>query len=208
MNFSFSEKSINNGEDNTNREMHNKMRTYLTLFLLLLVYPALSQSLVKNNIHNLPAVGRGDMKWFDANLDGLYDVVITGIDDNSQRVADVFRNNGDGTFTGYGSGLVPVSDGSIALGDINHDGLIDVFIHGHDGTNRTARLYLNAGNGIFNLSSNPFIGLAYGTGIMADLDNDGDPDLVYNGRDAAGVAHTLMYINNGDATFTQVQANV
>lgn len=184
------------------------MRTYISLFLLLLAYPVTSQPLVKNDIHNLPAVGRGDMKWFDVNLDGLYDVVITGIDDNSQRVADVFRNNGDGTFTGYGSGLIPVSDGSIALGDINHDGLIDVFIHGHDGTNRTAHLYLNAGNGIFNLSSTPFIGLAYGTSILADLDNDGDPDLVYNGRDAAGVAHTLMYINNGDATFTQVQANV
>ena len=116
----------------------------------------------------------------------------------------LLRNNGDGTFTDVTvqSGLYD-PDGqthSVAWGDYDNDGLLDLFV-AHETT--PSRLYRNRGGGRFeDVTDRARVGLsAYSKGaVWGDYDNDGYPDLyVSNYRD-----QNFLYHNNRDGTFDEV----
>jgi len=95
----------------------------------------------------------------------------------------------------------------VGIGDFNQDGLQDIYFAGNlvDG-----KLYLNTGNLKFeDASANS--GLVHDggwtTGVtVADVNNDGWPD-IYLSRELYDekpeLRRNLLYINNGDATFTE-----
>ena len=99
----------------------------------------------------------------------------------------------------------------IALGDINNDGLIDVYVSGNQVQNR---LYLNKGNLQFeDITQKAGVAAenSWSTGVsMADVNGDGHidlyvcksgpPKLLENG--IANSRHNQLFINNGDLTFT------
>jgi len=96
--------------------------------------------------------------------------------------------------------------GGLAIGDINGDTLPDIFISGNQVQNK---LYLNKGNLSFeDISNTAGIGgnSTWNTGaVMGDVNGDGLLDIYVctvvgvNGFDG----HNELYINNGDATFTE-----
>lgn len=78
--------------------------------------------------------------------------------------------------------------------DYDNDGLLDLFVS-------RAALYHNNGNGAFVKATSTAIGLTTGIGnTWADVDNDGDIDCLQSGGNAGG---TKLYLNNGNATFSQ-----
>nr|WP_321415932.1 VCBS repeat-containing protein [uncultured Allomuricauda sp.] len=96
--------------------------------------------------------------------------------------------------------------GGVAIGDINNDGLQDIYLTGNMEPNR---LYLNKGNMQFEdisetagvLGNKP-----WSTGVvMVDINNDGLLDIyVSNAGNMEGNNHDNdLYINNGDLTFTE-----
>jgi hypothetical protein len=94
--------------------------------------------------------------------------------------------------------------GGVAVGDINNDGLPDLYFTANVGPNR---LYLNKGNYQFeDITARAGVADSVGwkTGVtMADVNGDGYIDIYVSGVDYLGRhGHNVLYINNGDGTFT------
>ncbi|MCU0396848.1 MAG: VCBS repeat-containing protein [Cyclobacteriaceae bacterium] len=101
--------------------------------------------------------------------------------------------------------------GGVASGDFNNDGLIDLFFTANETQNK---LYLNKGNLTFeDITESAGVGGVgdWTTGVtLADINNDGYLDIyvcqVGNFKNLEG--KNLLYINNGDLTFTEQAAQV
>lgn len=100
--------------------------------------------------------------------------------------------------------------GGVALGDINNDGLVDIYFSSNQGDNK---LYLNKGNFQFDdisLSAGVTGEGGWSTGVtMADINGDGLLDIyVCQVGDYKGLTgKNKLYINNGDLTFSEQAAD-
>ena len=96
--------------------------------------------------------------------------------------------------------------GGVALGDVNGDGLMDIYLTANQKQNK---LYLNKGNWTFeDITEQAGVGgaKAWSTGVsMVDINADGYTDIyVCNSGDIAGDnKQNELFINNGDLTFTE-----
>lgn len=96
--------------------------------------------------------------------------------------------------------------GGVAIGDINNDGLPDIYFTANM---RKNRLYLNKGNFVFeDITDKAGVGgtKPWVTGVMmVDVNGDGFLDIyVSNAGNMEGNNHDNdLYINNGDLTFTE-----
>jgi enediyne biosynthesis protein E4 len=96
--------------------------------------------------------------------------------------------------------------GGVGVGDINNDGLVDIFFAGNLVSNK---LYLNKGNLTFkDITAESGIGElgVWTTGVsMMDINSDGllDIYLCKSGPPQGARRHNELFINNGDLTFTE-----
>lgn len=133
----------------------------------------------------------------DVNNDGRPDLVVAN--SGSDEIA-VFLNNGNGIFANRVSYALSVGAApySVALGDVNGDGKVDIVVANSGAHN--AAVLLNTGNGAF-ASSVP-----YSTGAnssprsvaLADVNNDGQLDIVVANTLAENVA---VLLNLGTGAF-------
>jgi enediyne biosynthesis protein E4 len=160
--------------------------------------------------------------FVDIDHDGWPDLLVAG-DFGASRV---LRNQTDGTFADVTDGAVITDENGMgaAIGDYDGDGDLDWFVssiwdpngivEGHWGISGN-RLYANNGDGTFTDVTDA-AGVRYGYwgwgSTFADLDNDGDLDLVHvNGwgprfSPESSEYHadpTRCFVSNGDGTFTE-----
>lgn len=164
--------------------------------------------------------------WADYNNDGFLDVFIGNESERGNiHLAELFKNNGDGTFIDVASELgIAKFDGYIKgadWGDINNDGWPDLYVS-----------LLNGANHLLKNNKGRFENISASAGVEKpissfptwfwDFNQDGFEDIFVSGYDvnrlkelSTDYANELMhgkqegelcrlYKNNGDETFTEV----
>ena len=158
----------------------------------------------------LEKVDGSSVAWGDYDNDGDPDILLAGYDSDGAPVSRVYRNNGDHTFTDIKAGLPGALYPSVAWGDYDSDGDLDILFTGMDKESLTfSRIYRND-NAVFTdieAGLQPVIG---GCVAWGDYDNDGDLDILLAGRDTVeSVSLAAVYRNNNnDHTFTDMEVKI
>jgi predicted nucleotidyltransferase len=154
---------------------------------------------------SLTGVYYSSVAWGDYDNDGDLDILLTGAINisNGQAVSKIYRNNGDNTFTEQTSiSLAAVYYGSVAWGDYDNDGDLDILLTGWAGT-LVSKIYRNNGDNTFTEQTGiSLTGVCWGSVAWGDYDNDGDLDILLTGYLNGGRV-SKIYRNNGDNTFTE-----
>lgn len=145
----------------------------------------------------------------DFDNDGYLDFVVCGLDSSFGANTELWRNNGDGTFTQISvPGLAGLTHGAVAVGDFNNDGKSDFIISGANvGSNPQTQLWQNNGNWSFSLNPSPLPGLWEGAVEFGDYNNDGNVDLLFSGASGSSFGlpnypTTQLWENLGNGNFT------
>lgn len=154
---------------------------------------------------NLVGVWGGSAVWGDCDNDGDLDIILTGNSQYAGAFTQIYFNNGDNTFSAETeNSLIGVYYSSVALGDCDNDGDLDIFLTGYTGNNSISKLYLNNGNGIFSEQPSLNIDGVKGSSVAwGDYDNDGDLDILICGITDANKPVSKIYKNDGLNTFSE-----
>ena len=159
----------------------------------------------------LTGVVTSSVAWGDYNNDGYLDILITGTSNGSATgaISKIYRNNGDNTFTEQtGSSIPGVYNSSVAWGDYDNDGDLDILMIGYNSNlGSISKIYCNDA-GIFTDINAGLPGLIDGSVAWGDYDNDGDLDILLTGHtNSFGVDISRIYQNN-NGVFTDIKAGL
>ena len=146
----------------------------------------------------------------DVNADGKVDLIV-GSNQYLTGTLSVFINNGNGTFApkvDYATGYNPWS---VTSADFNGDGKPDIITANLstgvapttlslDPTLGSVSVHINNGNGTFAPQVIYATGSPSSSGITADVNGDGKPDIIA-ANTCNGVNSLSVLINNGNGTF-------
>ena len=131
--------------------------------------------------------------WTDIDNDSDLDALIVG------REKNIWANN-TGSFNQTTQNLNQFSELSAAIADYDGDNDLDIVINGDTaGWNTATTILYRNDNGLFNRTNDTFFGMFDGMVKWADMDNDGDQDLVIAGIKFNGGYNVYFYENRKDS---------
>jgi hypothetical protein len=142
---------------------------------------------------------------YDFDGDGLKDVILSGLKVPNTNLCEYYKNQGGLNFSLQPNiQFSPFRNGSIAIADVDSNGLVDVFTSGYHQSNVTAALYLQDSIGHFRKDlANTFTPFQLGDATFYDYDLDSDLDLIFLGQSASlGTNVSGVYANNGLGQFS------
>ncbi len=157
--------------------------------------------------NNFPQISFGVSRFADFDLDGDLDVLIAGLETSGMVVTEIFQNN-DGLFQRIDFGLTGLKLSDAAWGDYDNDGDLDVVICGENQQGRVATiLYNNVNHKYFEPVFPGFAEVRSGSVDWADMDHDGDLDLLLTGESVLGPV-SKIYRNDRNDRFTDINADL
>ena len=156
------------------------------------------------------------LAWGDYDNDGDLDMLMTGVADPQALVTRLYRNDGAEGFVDAGVGLKGLLYASVAWGDYDADGDLDILLSGARITpfilEGQIKLYRNDGSRFTDASdhlmgsfeNDPTEGRFHGTAAWGDYDRDGYLDFLVAGLASLTSDETLqIYDNDRHGRFTK-----
>ena len=156
-------------------------------------------------VAGLTGVTAGEAAWGDYDNDGDLDLVVSGSSPTTPSgVTNLYRNDGINQFTQIASGLPGLLGGTLAWGDFDADGDLDLVIAGFAPTDGIiTNIYRNDGNSGFADIEAGLPGFISGAARWGDLDGDGDLDLLLSGSGA-----THLFRQDSEGSFIEVPTDI
>jgi len=132
----------------------------------------------------------------DFNGDGKSDLVVPDNNGGFQALL----GNGDGSFGAPVDTPLTYSVFSVAAGDFNKDGKADLVVTPSNTGSSSVNVYLSNGDGTFNLGAQ-YIVYPNSYVSVADVNGDGNLDLIVVATNNNGPYNLLVFPGNGDGTF-------
>ncbi len=151
----------------------------------------------------LNGIQEADLELYRSSDAGSTWALEGGTVDTGNGTVTVTGLDGFSRWTAFGEGfqlvasLTGMRNSSVAWGDYDSDGDLDLVAAGQEETVVAARVYRNDAGVFTAVASLP--GFDYGSVAWGDYDSDGDLDILMAGGGGAGV-----YRNDGASTFTEV----
>ncbi len=150
----------------------------------------------------------GAVKFVDVESDGDADIIISGEQEDESQITKLYLNDGDGNYTAAPNmDFVQINADDISVADTDNDGDMDVLMSGSFGIEPVSFLYINDGSGNFSeLASANLQQTFSGKNTFADLDNDGDQDIIIIGSQDGGLPniYNIVYENLSNNEFIPV----
>ena len=196
------------------KNLHLQIFVFVIIILFCLPAVLYGGILRKNLSIELPGVYAGAVACGDLNKDGLPDLVIIGetkINGNLIRIAKVYQNTGSG-FIEDENPIVGLYFGSVALGDYDNNGYLDLAVSGIDSEdNNVLEVYRNVSSKggkikfVFDNQQSEILSLKYQLRYSSldwgDYNKDGLLDLAVCGMNYFGEASTMVFKNRGGLTY-------
>ncbi len=156
---------------------------------------------------SLTGVAASSVAWGDYDNDGDLDILLTGVDNNNVFVSKIYQNTGSGFIEVYAGSILGVGQSSVAWGDYDNDGDLDILLTGNTGSGFVSKIYQNTGNNFVEVFPGSLIGVYWGsTSSVAwgDYDNDSRIDIVMTGYTGSNAVAKIY--KNTSSGFTEVYA--
>ena len=173
----------------------------LLLWPLLIVAAHAAPATQFQSLTTYPVAGLWSVQiaFGDFNHDGHIDmaaIMATGVLNSSSLV--IFLNNGDGTFTNVGSYAASGIPESIAVGDFNADGKLDLVVSAdNNAVSGYLQIFLGHGDGTFQTGSTYTTNLEPRSVAAVDFNGDGKTDVAISNL---GDGTVSVFLGNGDGT--------
>ena len=154
-----------------------------------------------------PGLQPAAVAWGDYDNDGDLDFVAAGTDFAAGKlVVNIYRNDGANTFVKAVS-LTGVDKGTVAWGDYDNDGDLDLLVTGGQGlVTGYAGLYSNEGGDVFKEVPLALPQVRFGSAAFGDVDGDGDLDIAIIGYDHGVVAK--LFVNSAVDGFVETASQL
>jgi len=157
----------------------------------------------------LPGVYRGSVAWGDFDNDSDLDIFMTGFTAADSVISKIYRNEGS-RFLEHPASLVGVfRRGSVALGDYDEDGDLDLLLAGETSAGpRITKVYQNDRGRFVDIQAG-LEGINSGPVAWGDYDNDGDLDILLAGKKSNEQFDAAIFKNeNNGSSFRRIESPI
>lgn len=154
---------------------------------------------------DLVDVDNGSVAFADVDADGDQDLAVGGHPNRVVAETRLYLNDGNGNFLqSYKSTFQGFNQGQLQFADVDGDSDPDLLLCGNTASDPITKLYLNDGKGVFTEKPNTaFAQVEKSAFALADVEADGDLDILLTGRNNSNQKLSRLYLNDGSGNFTQ-----